>query len=294
MGPGEGWPWGPAGLGWGAAAMIRAFSFPVSPERGRLRGWLEGSLAGLCELHWLRERQEYRVQQALRLAQPGMGGAEAEDEEDADEDEDAAAARRAAAALEEQLVRGRLSVHPSAPVCVCLSVSVGCSDTRSGGGGGKDRGWDWRPWSMGAGRDLACPPPNWGRGTASLPLEPREMHRPLPQRKFFWALSMCQAWAEYLACAVFLKLGGERGDSPHFTEQEAEAQRWQATHPRSHSWDPNMPPSGPATRAPSSLSPGVLGDLWRGRGGGRGSLGFLREGSPLGGSLQSAMIFTLR
>uniref|UniRef100_A0A8D2HG74 Dishevelled binding antagonist of beta catenin 3 n=1 Tax=Urocitellus parryii TaxID=9999 RepID=A0A8D2HG74_UROPR len=77
--------------------MIRAFSFPVSPERGRLRGWLEGSLAGLCELHWLRERQEYRVQQALRLAQPGMGGPEAEDEEDADEDEDAAAARRAAA-----------------------------------------------------------------------------------------------------------------------------------------------------------------------------------------------------
>ncbi|XP_055993051.1 dapper homolog 3 isoform X1 [Sorex fumeus] len=83
--------------------MIRAFSFPVSPERGRLRGWLEGSLAGLCELHWLRERQEYRVQQALRLAQPGAGGAEAEDEEDGDEDEDAAAARRAAAALEEQL-----------------------------------------------------------------------------------------------------------------------------------------------------------------------------------------------
>uniref|UniRef100_A0A8C2L7K1 Dishevelled-binding antagonist of beta-catenin 3 n=1 Tax=Cricetulus griseus TaxID=10029 RepID=A0A8C2L7K1_CRIGR len=83
--------------------MIRAFSFPVSPERGRLRGWLEGSLAGLCELHWLRERQEYRVQQALRLAQPGLGGAEAEDEEDAEEDEDAAAARRAAAALEEQL-----------------------------------------------------------------------------------------------------------------------------------------------------------------------------------------------
>lgn len=117
--------------------MIRAFSFPVSPERGRLRGWLEGSLAGLCELHWLRERQEYRVQQALRLAQPGMGGAEAEDEEDAEEDEDAAAARRAAAALEEQLVRGRLSVrpsmHPSLPhrfphlparVSVCLSVLV--------------------------------------------------------------------------------------------------------------------------------------------------------------------------
>nr|XP_032653852.1 dapper homolog 3 [Chelonoidis abingdonii] len=47
--------------------MIRAFSFPVSPERGRLRGWLEGSLAGLCELHLLRERQERRVRQALRL-----------------------------------------------------------------------------------------------------------------------------------------------------------------------------------------------------------------------------------
>lgn len=116
--------------------MIRAFSFPVSPERGRLRGWLEGSLAGLCELHWLRERQEYRVQQALRLAQPGMGGAEAEDEEDAEEDEDAAAARRAAAALEEQLVRGspvRASIRASLPPpfvppppcpCVGLSVSV--------------------------------------------------------------------------------------------------------------------------------------------------------------------------
>uniref|UniRef100_A0A8C3T540 Dishevelled binding antagonist of beta catenin 3 n=1 Tax=Chelydra serpentina TaxID=8475 RepID=A0A8C3T540_CHESE len=57
--------------------MIRAFSFPVSPERGRLRGWLEGSLAGLCELHLLRERQERRVRQALRLgtepAEPAAG-----------------------------------------------------------------------------------------------------------------------------------------------------------------------------------------------------------------------------
>ncbi|XP_053122722.1 dapper homolog 3 [Hemicordylus capensis] len=48
--------------------MIRAFSFPVSPERSRLRGWLEGTLAGLCELHLLRERQERRVRQALRIA----------------------------------------------------------------------------------------------------------------------------------------------------------------------------------------------------------------------------------
>ncbi|KAJ7303880.1 hypothetical protein JRQ81_011388 [Phrynocephalus forsythii] len=60
--------------------MIRAFSFPVSPERSRLRGWLEGTLAGLCELHLLRERQERRVRQALRMAvespgaKPGGGG----------------------------------------------------------------------------------------------------------------------------------------------------------------------------------------------------------------------------
>lgn len=160
VGPGEGWPRGPAGLGRGAAAMIRAFSFPVSPERGRLRGWLEGSLAGLCELHWLRERQEYRVQQALRLAQPGMGGADAEDEEDADEDEDAAAARRAAAALEEQLVRGRLSVHPSTPVCVRLSgFGAQTPVLIEGWGMGKDRGWGWRPQRLGGGQDLAPPPP---------------------------------------------------------------------------------------------------------------------------------------
>lgn len=135
--------------------MIRAFSFPVSPERGRLRGWLEGSLAGLCELHWLRERQEYRVQQALRLAQPGMGGAEAEDEEDAEEDEDAAAARRAAAALEEQLVRGSLSVHPSAPVCVYLSVCLGRMlrhPFRWGRGRGQGVGLETQEYGRRAGR----------------------------------------------------------------------------------------------------------------------------------------------
>ncbi|XP_062996058.1 dapper homolog 3 [Elgaria multicarinata webbii] len=56
--------------------MIRAFSFPASPERSRLRGWLEGTLAGLCELHLLRERQERRVRQALRIAaeSPGKPG----------------------------------------------------------------------------------------------------------------------------------------------------------------------------------------------------------------------------
>ncbi|XP_060113755.1 dapper homolog 3-like [Heteronotia binoei] len=47
---------------------MRAFSFPASPERSRLRGWLEGTVAGLCELHLLRERQERRVRQALSLA----------------------------------------------------------------------------------------------------------------------------------------------------------------------------------------------------------------------------------
>lgn len=169
--------------------MIRAFSFPVSPERGRLRGWLEGSLAGLCELHWLRERQEYRVQQALRLAQPGMGGAEAEDEEDADEDEDAAAARRAAAALEEQLVRGRLSVHPSAPVCVYLSVCLGWMlrhPLRWGRGRRQGVGLETQEYGRRAGSGLLNPKlGKVGGGTASRPLGPREMHRPFPQRKFF-------------------------------------------------------------------------------------------------------------
>ncbi|XP_048357302.1 dapper homolog 3 isoform X2 [Sphaerodactylus townsendi] len=48
--------------------MMRPFSFPASPERSRLRGWLEGTVAGLCELQLLRERQERRVRWALRLA----------------------------------------------------------------------------------------------------------------------------------------------------------------------------------------------------------------------------------
>ncbi|XP_063167763.1 dapper homolog 3 [Candoia aspera] len=53
--------------------MIRAFSFPASPERSRFRAWLEGTLAGLCELHLLRERQERRVRQALRIAAESSG-----------------------------------------------------------------------------------------------------------------------------------------------------------------------------------------------------------------------------
>lgn len=235
MGPGEGWPRGPAGLGRGAAAMIRAFSFPVSPERGRLRGWLEGSLAGLCELHWLRERQEYRVQQALRLAQPGMGGAEAEDEEDADEDEDAAAARRAAAALEEQLVRGRLSVRPS--VSVCLSVSVGCSDTRPDGGGEGERtgggAADPGVWAAGG---LWSPRLQTGKaGIASLRWSLLRCTGPIPYspspKKILLGAKYVSNWRPALSsCSL-----GDKGDSPHFTEKETEARRGQATHPRSHS-----------------------------------------------------------
>ncbi|XP_042297123.1 dapper homolog 3 [Sceloporus undulatus] len=59
--------------------MQRALSFPVSPERNRLRGWLEGTVAGLCELHLLRERQERRVRQALRMS-PGQGRKEGAEE----------------------------------------------------------------------------------------------------------------------------------------------------------------------------------------------------------------------
>uniref|UniRef100_A0A8C6YA81 Uncharacterized protein n=1 Tax=Naja naja TaxID=35670 RepID=A0A8C6YA81_NAJNA len=62
--------------------MIRAFSFQASPERSRLRAWLEGTLAGLCELHLLRERQERRVRQALRIAaEPGGAAGDPSPEE---------------------------------------------------------------------------------------------------------------------------------------------------------------------------------------------------------------------
>ncbi|XP_069500686.1 dapper homolog 3 [Ambystoma mexicanum] len=58
--------------------MIRAFSISPGGDRGRLRGWLRGSLAGLCELQLLRERQELRVRRALRA-----GETTDEDEEEA-------------------------------------------------------------------------------------------------------------------------------------------------------------------------------------------------------------------
>nr|XP_033812189.1 dapper homolog 3 isoform X1 [Geotrypetes seraphini] len=57
--------------------MMRAFSVSPPPpgpgpgEHGRLRGWLQGSLAGICELQLLRERQELRVRRALRLGDAG-------------------------------------------------------------------------------------------------------------------------------------------------------------------------------------------------------------------------------
>lgn len=108
------------------------------------------------------------MQQALRLAQPGMGGAEAEDGEDAGEDEDAAAARRATAALEEQLVRGRLSFRPCALVCVsqlCLSRLDAQTPVRWGARRRKRRGgWGWGVWVAGRIR-----PPRPQTGKRGLP-----------------------------------------------------------------------------------------------------------------------------
>uniref|UniRef100_A0A8C8RB11 Uncharacterized protein n=1 Tax=Pelusios castaneus TaxID=367368 RepID=A0A8C8RB11_9SAUR len=126
--------------------MIRAFSFPVSPERGRLRGWLEGSLAGLCELHLLRELQERRVRQALRLGtDPG--------EQAAGETEPGSAGEPAP---EEQLV---------SPVAAeCLGMDPGSSADGAPGVGG-----DWGP-ECGPGLAGRCRPGS-GPGTAScLPL----------------------------------------------------------------------------------------------------------------------------
>ncbi|MGH0138433.1 UNVERIFIED_CONTAM: hypothetical protein FKN15_073354 [Acipenser sinensis] len=51
--------------------MLRAFSFPMSLERIRNRERLEASLAGLCELDFLKQRQEYLVHSALRIGLQG-------------------------------------------------------------------------------------------------------------------------------------------------------------------------------------------------------------------------------
>ncbi|KAG9348284.1 hypothetical protein JZ751_002019 [Albula glossodonta] len=47
--------------------MHRAFSFPMTVERSRNKERLEASLAGLCELELLKQRQECLVLSALSL-----------------------------------------------------------------------------------------------------------------------------------------------------------------------------------------------------------------------------------
>lgn len=50
--------------------MHRAYSFPVTVERGRTKERLEASLAGLCELELRKQRQECLVLGALSLGEP--------------------------------------------------------------------------------------------------------------------------------------------------------------------------------------------------------------------------------
>ncbi|KAI5099960.1 dapper-like 3 [Silurus meridionalis] len=57
--------------------MHRAFSFAMAPERSRYKGRLEETLAGLCELEMLKQRQESLVLSALALADSGPGCARA-------------------------------------------------------------------------------------------------------------------------------------------------------------------------------------------------------------------------
>ncbi|KAG7245548.1 hypothetical protein CRUP_025397, partial [Coryphaenoides rupestris] len=51
--------------------MFRAFASPMKAERGRNKERLEASLAGLCELELLKQRQECLVLGALRLGDSG-------------------------------------------------------------------------------------------------------------------------------------------------------------------------------------------------------------------------------
>ncbi|MBN3326009.1 DCT1B protein, partial [Atractosteus spatula] len=53
--------------------MFRAFSFPMSLERSRNKDRLEASLAGLCELELLKQRQEYLVLSALQIGDHSPG-----------------------------------------------------------------------------------------------------------------------------------------------------------------------------------------------------------------------------
>lgn len=48
--------------------MLSGFSFPVNLDRSRNKERLEASLAGLLELQFLRQRQEFLVKGALQIA----------------------------------------------------------------------------------------------------------------------------------------------------------------------------------------------------------------------------------
>lgn len=54
--------------------MLPAFSLPMKAERSRNKERLEASLAGLCELELLRQRQECRVLSALCLGDAPVSG----------------------------------------------------------------------------------------------------------------------------------------------------------------------------------------------------------------------------
>ncbi|XP_039624087.1 dapper homolog 3-like isoform X1 [Polypterus senegalus] len=56
--------------------MLRAFSFPIGVERSRNKERLEASLAGLCELEFLKQRQEFLVLSALGIHHDSENGAE--------------------------------------------------------------------------------------------------------------------------------------------------------------------------------------------------------------------------
>lgn len=56
------------------AVMFPGFSLPMKAERSRNKERLEASLAGLCELELLKQRQEYRVLTALCLGDSPVPG----------------------------------------------------------------------------------------------------------------------------------------------------------------------------------------------------------------------------
>lgn len=57
--------------------MFPAFSLPMKAERSRNKERLEASLAGLCELELLKQRQECRVLNALCLGDSPVPGHQA-------------------------------------------------------------------------------------------------------------------------------------------------------------------------------------------------------------------------